>query len=261
MIANSKLSSRPSELGTVHAILDDIQDDPEAEALARKLFEIPSTRDLNNVRPPRERYFRGLTGQVTDPSPRISILHALSSTSSYTPAPPVPAPAAPETPSKRLKSKRRVSPPPPSKADEPSRDNHGDVKGLEILYGLWKGAGRSVNLWDWYTGYLGAFTIENDHEDEDEVDEGDEPARISLLRKQTQKRKRTLEEDDEATKVGPDTQHAAEGEEAEEGEKRDRLHASFVRFCEEARMLGTVRARGKGVGRRADEVVKGVTLV
>lgn len=41
----------------------------------------------------------------------------------------------------------------------------------------------------------------------------------------------------------------------------DRLHATFVRFCEEARMLGLVRARGKAVGRKADEVVKGVTLI
>ena len=221
-----------------------------------------------------------------DPSPRISVLHALSSTSNYTSAlPPLPTPLAdpvspkhPETPTKKLK--RRVLPqddsPPPPAVNEDSHDStkrsYGDIKDLEILYNLWKGAGKSVNLWDWLQGYLGSFSNEEDGDGDGEVeegevgvDEGDEPARVSLMRK----RKRAQEEEQGKGKddgngngneveveVGVDDQ-----DKVLEEEKRDRLHASFVRFCEEARMLGMVRARGKGVGRRADEVVKGVTLV
>lgn len=49
-----------------------------------------------------------------------------------------------------------------------------------------------------------------------------------------------------------------EAEEANE-EKAARLHAVFVRFCEEARMFGLVRARGRA--KRADEVVKSIGLV
>ena len=47
--------------------------------------------------------------------------------------------------------------------------------------------------------------------------------------------------------------------EAEDEEKAARLHAVFVRFCEGARMLGLVRARGRA--KRADEVVKSIELV
>jgi hypothetical protein len=47
--------------------------------------------------------------------------------------------------------------------------------------------------------------------------------------------------------------------EEENEEKAARLHAIFVRFCEEARMLGLVRARGRA--KRADEVVKSIGLV
>ena len=185
----------------------------------------------------------------------------------------------PETPTK--KPKRRAlpdsTPPAPASAtahdvekDGSAKNSFGDIKDLEILYGLWKGAGKSVNLWDWFQGYLGSFSTEDDHDEEGDgevgVDEGDEPARISLLRK----RKRALELEAEAdTNADDDAARESlgsngkdrEGEGERDVEKRDRLHASFVRFCEEARMLGMVRARGKGVGRRADEVVKGVTLV
>lgn len=39
-----------------------------------------------------------------------------------------------------------------------------------------------------------------------------------------------------------------------------RLHALFIRFVEEARLFGTVRARGKNTAKRGDEVVKGVVM-
>lgn len=220
-----------------------------------------------------------------DPSPRISILHALSNTSSYTSAlPPLPhtadpgsspKPKHPETPTKKSNLKRTAmpKPPPPGEVNgegnnhETRKGSYGDIKDLEILYNLWKGAGKSVNLWDWLQGYMGSFSNEDDgHGQEEEevgLDEGDEPARVSLMRKRKraqQEKEGEENENENENEVDIDGQEK-ERDEEEEGKKRDRLHASFVRFCEEARMLGMVRARGKGVGRRADEVVKGVTLV
>jgi hypothetical protein len=90
--------------------------------------------------------------------------------------------------------------------------------------------------------------------EEDEVgmvEEGEEPARVTNARKR--RREEDVEAQDETRTSGPQQIGGVSDE--------DRLHASFVRFCEEARMLGLVRARGKGVGRRGDEVVKSVTLV
>jgi hypothetical protein len=105
---------------------------------------------------------------------------------------------------------------------------------LEVLFNLWKGAGKQVNLWDWLQGYKNHITGQDEDNDENDVD-GD---RERQEEGEEKKRKRQIDDVDE-----------------------DGIHASFVRFCEEARMLGMVRARGKGVGRKADEVVKGVTLL
>lgn len=214
-----------------------------------------------------------------DPAPRISILHALSNTSAFTfnpdprlatvPSDSETQPKLPETPTKNPTRRTET----PSNQDPPvlgatTETESGNIKDLETLYGLWKGAGKSVNLWDWFTGYLGSFDTDHDHDHDDEegVDEGDEPARISLLRKrkraqeQGQGQEQQQGQSDEAKRKGNNQEEETTEAEVEEV-KRDRLHAAFVRFCEEARMLGMVRARGKGVGRRADEVVKGFTLV
>lgn len=43
-------------------------------------------------------------------------------------------------------------------------------------------------------------------------------------------------------------------------ETDSRLHSLFIRFVEEARLFGTVRARGKNTTKRGDEVVKGVIM-
>lgn len=43
-------------------------------------------------------------------------------------------------------------------------------------------------------------------------------------------------------------------------ETNSHLHALFIRFVEEARLFGTVRARGKNTVKRGDEVVKGVVM-
>jgi hypothetical protein len=175
---------------------------------------------------------------VTDPSPRISILHALGNTSSFTShLQPTPANAngknvqsSPSTPKKR---KSRHTEPTDHATEEPANQK-GDLEHLEVLYNLWKGAGKQVNLWDWLQGYKNHITGQDEDNDENDVD-GDRERQEDGEGK---KRKRKLDDVDE-----------------------DGIHASFVRFCEEARMLGMVRARGKGVGRKADEVVKGVTLL
>ena len=44
----------------------------------------------------------------------------------------------------------------------------GDLRELETLFGLWKAAGRSVNLWDWLEGFRASML---DIHDDDQVDE------------------------------------------------------------------------------------------
>jgi len=149
----------------------------------------------------------------------------------------------------------------------------GDLKELEIMFGLWRSAGRNVNLWDWLEGFRGAMTEKKDaHEDKDgehkdgeyidgegkdgedkdvEGDEGEQPKK---------KRKESHEEDQKAD--NGDGKPDQPGVKVDlDAETQDRLHATFVRFCEEARMLGLVRARGGRTAKKADEVVKGIGLV
>ena len=159
--------------------------------------------------------------------------------------------ASPSTP-KKWKSRHHEST--EEVVDEPPQNEQsnqkGDLEHLEVLYNLWKGAGKQVNLWDWLQGYKNHFTGQNDNEDGDDDENGNDNGNGN----------------DVGGDHGTDTQ-ADRGD----GKKKKRendvdinedgIHASFVRFCEEARMLGMVRARGKGVGRKADEVVKGVTLL
>ena len=174
---------------------------------------------------------------MTDPSPRISILHALGNTSSFTshlqPTHPTNANGgqvqnSPSTPKKRKSRHVETT----DDNTEESENQKGDLEHLEVLYNLWKGAGKQVNLWDWLQGYKNHITGQDEDDDAEAADKEDEKEG------EGKKRKRKLDDVDE-----------------------DGIHASFVRFCEEARMLGMVRARGKGVGRKADEVVKGVTLL
>lgn len=76
----------------------------------------------------------------------------------------------------------------------------------------------------------------------------------------TKKRKGANEEEDEQTEAGATNEVGTQQGETD-FETQDRLHATFVRFCEEARMLGLVRARGGRTAKKADEVVKGIGLV
>lgn len=129
----------------------------------------------------------------------------------------------------------------------------GDLKEIETLFNLWKSAGRSVNLWDWLQGFRSTFNVDKDDGSDENVE-----------RSEAGEGKPSDQEDIEAganEKEANSTEKPEDGEAEADEATQDRLHAAFIRFCEEARMLGLVRAKGKGRGRRADEVVKGVSLV
>jgi hypothetical protein len=223
-----------------------------------------------------------------DPAPRISILQALSAPSLFTdhlpPAVPAehhsnghitvhPASASAASPktTPRKTSKRRKPSPSPSpipveiagNASDSAKVEKGDLKDLEILFGLWKGAGKNVNLWDWLQGYKGSLSRDTDHEPDVDVDGNATPEPGEDADTVVEAEANGVADEE----AGPGKKRRRQGNDDREKEvvgpavDEDRLHATFVRFCEEARMLGLVRARGKAAGRKADEVVKGVTLV
>lgn len=225
--------------------------------------------------------------QTLNPAPRVSVLHALSSSGSYfkqldskghqqiTTAAngllEIPhAGSSPETPSRPTKRKRvnRVRSEAPSSANVNINDStaqgdlaeRGDLKELGVLFNLWRSAGRHVNLWDWLEGFRGNMMgpqngvpveeapPEGSNEREG-IEEEDEEAATPRATQQTPLNQEQLEDLAKDDKDGEDLDE----------EKAARLHAAFVRFCEEARMMGLVRARGRA--KRADEVVKSIALV
>jgi hypothetical protein len=120
---------------------------------------------------------------------------------------------------------------------EPTRSGplaeRGDLKELETLFNLYRGAGRTINLWDWLEGFrAGMVPALNGGAGNGAAGENGHPP-------------------DEPDGV-------ADGEDDEAGA---RLHAAFVRFCEEARMVGLIRARGSARGRRVDEVIKSIGYI
>lgn len=159
-----------------------------------------------------------------DPAPRVALLHALTHPRTFAPS---------ATP---LASERNGTSPGAIGAE--TQDGRGDLHELEILFGLWRGAGKNVNLWDWLQGFRGIMLGHGAEEAEDEGGDARDGA-------------------DGAD--GADRPTATKEQASDETEAR--LHAAFIRFCEEARMLGLVRAKGKGVRRGADDVVKGIGLV
>ena len=150
--------------------------------------------------------------------------------------------SSPSTPKKRKSRHTETT----EEKTEANTEIHqkGDLGDLEVLYNLWKGAGKQVNLWDWLQGYKNHVTGAGDGDGDGDGDDGDARVRAD-----------PVENDNPNEGAGRKRKHA------DEAVDEDKLHAIFVRFCEEARMLGMVRARGKAVGRKADEVVKGVTLL
>lgn len=136
-----------------------------------------------------------------------------------------------------------------------------EFKELEMLFNLWMSAGRSVNLWDWLEAFRSGMLLPHKSDDDPSAaQDRDQPVANGLGNSRPE---------DEDLLAGPaDNDHVngVDGGEADEDHREDeeemaRLHAIFIRFCEEARMLGLVRARGKGIGRRADEVVKGAGFI
>ncbi|WWD17205.1 hypothetical protein CI109_101643 [Kwoniella shandongensis] len=258
----------PDQLQRVQALVDAMTENPVDPSVPGKdLFTLNYHPDL---------------ASVLNPASRTSILHALSNSSSY-----IKPKAAVEssgdstlaTPRKasRFTSKRDTTAadedgPRQAKrvkvdnvqmvgaeGDEQSQHDGEDLKELETLYGIWKAAGRSVNLWDWLEGFRG--TMGQDEETAGEkVKEGNENGDIEMNEDGVVVRITETEDNpQDATEAQGEGDESTFKPKEHDEENEARLHAIFIRFVEEARMMGLVRARGKG--RRADEVVKGVGLV
>lgn len=201
-------------------------------------------------------------------------MHALASTSAYhdrvriTAQSQIAEPTGPghvDTNASRPRKRRRAGSPnstqpasspfaePAASPDAVGVDDRGDVKELETLFNLWRSAGRHVNLWDWLEGFRGHTMGVSSA-----VDAGQDDAEGG----KTPNGEDQADDAEQITQPDPEGAEAAavEDEVADEAEeeKAARLHAVFVRFCEEARNLGLVRARGRA--RRADEVVKSISL-
>ena len=150
----------------------------------------------------------------------------------------------------------------------------GELADLESLFALWTSAGRTINLWDWLEGYNGALARRlQAQEDEGAEEDGDLEEPETPSKKRRRKGVSSADTPDEtggASEEAPDETIELSNEVAQGKRKppqdvnepeEDRTHASFIRFCEEARMIGLVRARGHGRGRRADEIVKSIGIV
>ncbi|KAK4690001.1 hypothetical protein P7C73_g105, partial [Tremellales sp. Uapishka_1] len=206
-----------------------------------------------------------------NPAPRISILHALASSSAFFSSAllahthengDVLADRAEGIPATKPRKSRRTGNGHRAAGKSPVRDTvhdddddlvgRGDVKESEILFALWRSAGKTVNLWDWLEGYRSTVAAGREDVAGSAIENENTEAGPSDDREAPRSKRKRVELDSQA--------EMAEVEEAEGGSSA-RLHASFIRFCEEARMMGLVRARGKGITRRGDEVVKGMGMV
>ncbi|EIW70408.1 hypothetical protein TREMEDRAFT_68038 [Tremella mesenterica DSM 1558] len=219
----------------------------------KELFTVESSTELHST---------------FNPAPRISILHALADPSAFI----KPSAASLVELASATGSASRASA--KGKANEHSTDTEHQMNGcsgedqeqggvfkeLELLYSLWQSAGKSINLWDWLEGFRDAMTEHADvpHPDSTADDDDHIEGADNLINGHARKRKhRSDDEEEQADGVANQT---TQGEPVDE-ERDVRLHAAFVRFCEESRMLGLVRGKGKGVRRRGDEVVKGIGLL
>lgn len=113
---------------------------------------------------------------------------------------------------------------------------------LEAMFALWQSSGKSISLWDWLEGFRHA------------LDGGD-----SKSSKPNGKRESSSESQEPGKRKREDDDE--EAEEAVDEEEEARQHARFIRFVEESRMMGLVRARAKGPGKRGEEVAKGVLMI
>ncbi|WWC70085.1 uncharacterized protein I206_104032 [Kwoniella pini CBS 10737] len=267
LLLHHSINSPLSRLATS----SDLIDQKKVQALLNTRLHRPPISNVPGEGLFRIKYNKDLSS-VMNPAPRTSILHALSNSEDYirtnTDLPlrngEEQHPSSYVETSSQLTNKRQALEPLRSSKRKRIEDEEGvgighrdgddgdiykgkgeEMKELKMLFELWKNAGKSVNLWDWLEGFHTIMTDchnndgdqnksnEEDDQINEEVIDQNEPIRISEERKQN-----TTNDDDE---------------------NESRLHAIFIRFVEEARMIGLIRARGKG--KKADEVVKGVGLV
>ncbi|WVQ99614.1 hypothetical protein IAU59_006750 [Kwoniella sp. CBS 9459] len=312
LIEHSKLDE--GTMKKVQALVDAVIENPNDPTIpGLELFQLEPHPDLSSV---------------LNPSPRISILHALSNASDFVTLKEdalnnstkganerslSPSPTKTSNSAQQAKPNGTVSEvghqPRSNKRRRSVADADGEVEGqmpgaitmesregalkeLQVLFEFWKSAGRSVNLWDWLEGFSGSMLDgQSQRKTEDETGPADaeheegtkapsgggiEHAGSNAIGSGTQ----TDSADADAQLNGARaTESGAENEESShdrqlhdkhhrqqhqqqqqqhDEEEEARLHATFIRFVEEARMIGLIRARGKG--RRADEVLKGVGL-
>ncbi|OXC64629.1 hypothetical protein AYX13_06056 [Cryptococcus neoformans] len=218
----------------VQSLLNAVKSNPTNPSIPRKdLFELNPHPDMFSV---------------LNPAPRTSILHSLSDPRDILPFFPASAPEK-QSPNRHKSTKRKAA---SVSMDSGKRRKSGELeelkvneedqilelKRLQTLFELWKSAGKTVNLWDWLDSFQG--------EDERRTEENKEGNGARVGSEQTDKDENI---DKESRNEAPKRVTHDE----------NRLHATFIRFVEEARMLGLIRARGKG--RRADEVIKSVGIV
>ncbi|ORY32810.1 hypothetical protein BCR39DRAFT_521705 [Naematelia encephala] len=264
---NSALAAvdEQDKLAELQAILEEIRKQgPDAQIPGNDLFELDIPPDL---------------GHTQDPAPRISILHALSQPSSFHHSPQIST--SPETvpgtsASGRSSTKRthdesdshHVSTTDESDSHHVSTtDERGDLKELQTLFALWRGAGKTVNLWDWLEGFRGV--VVSDKEEENTSSPNEQESNGKKRRRGQGAGAGSGEQEEGDDDVDMDEEEVNGDKQDEQGDKppqlsdqeSERLHAAFIRFCEEARMLGLVRARAKGGPKRADEVIKSIGLV
>ncbi|WVR06966.1 hypothetical protein IAU60_004002 [Kwoniella sp. DSM 27419] len=281
----ARIAADPAQHGRVQALVDAIAQHPEDESIpGRDLFVLHPHPDLHHV---------------LNPAPRVSMLHALSHAADFVPlraeqqpgevdeqAVKVTAIGGGTNVSARTSKRKRPAEDERAVADETEVDQHpaGDpLKELRTLFELWQSAGRSVNLWDWLEGFSGVIMGDEEGsgvgEGEGEGNRDENVVGGGLGEKLGSEAvgKGAPQQDhghaDAVQSHPPDVTEAKEAAAAHEhengheqieasrrrAEEQARLHAVFIRFVEEARMIGLIRARGKG--KRADEVVKGVGLV
>ena len=184
--------------------------------------------------------------QSLDPAPRISILKALSDYQLFL-----------KVMGEEEENSHLVD------ANETGSKNGLDDKGgsldeIRRLFELYASAGRTVNLWDWLQGFEKPITRAKPGQANGEEANGEKHAGHSGG--SSAKRKRQNGASDEEGEVENGIAGSGEDEVPKiiDEREQDRLHSTFIRFCEEARMMGLLRARGRA---KADEVVKGIGFV
>ncbi|KAK1924304.1 hypothetical protein DB88DRAFT_527142 [Papiliotrema laurentii] len=246
---NSPLAAvDPSRVDEIHTIDQGVRDGKDVPG--REILQLDSHPDLFSI---------------LDPAPRISILHALSHPDAFLPQHPDPAdvdstPKAKGPGSPQKKRSRRAPGSTPTVGEETGPSGvvreGGDLRELQTLFGLWKSAGRNVNLWDWLEGFRASMA----EKEEGQAEAAGEEEAVTPSAKRARRAERGSPEGDD-TEAHEGDENGEKGVDGEDFELQDRQHAAFIRFCEEARMLGLVRARGGRSAKRTDEVVKGVGVV